>query len=97
MLEEIIINQQSKVVLIDNYCEDLMTINNLLKIINGCTFRKIRKGTVVFKPEIVYITCLYPPERCLHVYNGNKVLTKSEQLKIEELKKRITSLIHLEA
>lgn len=95
-VEGFVSKHEAKVVVIDNYSEEMMTINNLLKIIDGGEYRIKGKGIVVFKPEIVYISCLYEPERCQQVYNNRK-LTKDKQLKIQELKERITTFIHLTA
>ena len=89
-VEEFIDKHESEVVIVDNYSEEMMTIDNLLKLINGGTFRLKE-----FKPKIVYISCLYHPDRCLQVYNSKK-LTKNQQQKIEVLKERITTLMHLQ-
>lgn len=90
------ISNITKVVIIDNYSEEMMTIDSLLKMIDGGDYILKGEGGVWFNPQIVYISCLYEPERCLQVYT-NKKLTKHQQLKIEELKDCITSFVHLTA
>ena len=90
------ISKLTKVVILDNYSEEMMTIDSLINLFDGGYYNLKGKGDVCFYPQIIYISCLYEPERCLQVYT-NKKLTKHQQLKIEELKDRITSFVHLTA
>lgn len=95
-IEGFMISRETKVVVIDNYSEQMMTINNLLNMINGGDYIVKGKGGILFNPQIVYISCLHEPDKCLQIYTSKK-LTKNQQLKIEELKERITTFIHLTA
>ena len=96
-IEGFISKQVTKVVILDNYSEEMMTIDNLINLFDGGVYNVKRQGMVEFKPEIVYISCLYEPDRCLQVYNSKRKLTSHQQQKIEELKARITTFVHLTA